>query len=114
MAIKAETRFRKNTVKPFLKTLKHVKDFPIQQLAIVGDPDFLLCLRGHFVALELKDEFGTLSEIQRHKLKEVARAGGFALVASPQNWESIKAQLQAIDRGDYDGNKKEVQRDYEF
>lgn len=46
--------------------------------AVVGDPDIYGCLDGMFFALEVKNEEGRLTTIQRHRLKEIILAGGNA------------------------------------
>lgn len=94
---KPETKFRNNQVTPFLKKLKNCQYFPIQQLAIHDDPDFILCIRGNFVALELKADDGELRPLQSYKLDEVKRAGGTSLVAMPSNWVKVKEILQFLD-----------------
>lgn len=98
--MKPETRFRNSRVLPFLKTLKNTKRFAIQQVAISGDPDYILCTRGKFIALELKDRGEKPRPLQRHILDEVTNAGGVALVADPDNWEEIKMTLLKLDRGE--------------
>lgn len=100
MAQKPETKFRNNYVIPFLKTLKMTMYFPIQQLAIHDDPDFLLSIRGSFVALELKDREGKVRPLQEYKLNQVRRTGGVALVADQDNWNTIKQILSAMDKGE--------------
>lgn len=104
MSQKTETRFRANKVVPFLKTLWNTKSFPIQQLAIRGDPDFILCCRGRFVALELKADSGRVSPLQAQKLNDVKLKGGVAIVATPQNWESVRKIITNLDKGEYHGN----------
>lgn len=99
---KNETKFREDLVVPFLKTLKRCKPFTIQQMSIRGDPDLLLCLNSYFVALELKSRGGELRVLQEFRLGEVRKAGGVALVASPDNWEEIKIILTTIEKR---GNK---------
>ena len=96
---KEETKFRENKVTPFLKTLRNTAFFPIQQLAIRGDADFHLCVHGTFVALELKSRGEVARPLQEHKHDRVRRAGGVALVASPDNWEEVKQQLINLDGG---------------
>jgi hypothetical protein len=98
MAQKRETLFRSNTVIPFLDTLKNTAYFPIQQKAIRGDPDFMLCVHGVFVALELKAEDGDADPLQRYKLEQIKRAKGVALIARPSNWPEIKLVLEKLDR----------------
>ena len=100
MAQKPETVFRQGKVIPFLKTLRNTWFEPIQQQAIVGSPDFVLCVRGSFVALELKADSGHLSLLQEFKLAKIILAGGHSLVATPNNWAAIKEQLSAMDQGE--------------
>jgi len=97
---KKETNFRVNKVRPFLKTLRHTKFFPIQQLTIIGDPDFLLCVRGLFISLELKkDKKEKLRKLQEVKQDEVVDAGGISIKADPDNWEEVKQFLKTLDGG---------------
>lgn len=91
--MKPETVFRVTKVKPFLETLKHTFSFPIQQLSIVGTPDFLICCNGFFVALELKSLGGKLSKLQEYNLNEVKRTGGISIVATPTNWDEVQRFL---------------------
>lgn len=99
MSQKPETVFRNGQVRPFLKTLKNTAFFPIQQLAIIGDPDFMLCCFGIFVALELKASGGKTRPIQQRKLDEVTRCHGISIVATPENWNEVKNKLTHLDRG---------------
>jgi hypothetical protein len=99
--MKPETAFRQNRVVPFLNSLLHTAVFPIQQLAISGDPDFLLCMQGRFVALEIKDRGEVPRPLQQYKLDQVVRTRGVALVADPDNWEQIKSVLSQYDRGHF-------------
>jgi hypothetical protein len=75
----------------------------IQQVALLGDPDKLLCIRGRFVAMELKAEKGGSGrKLQRWKLIQIQKAGGIAMVVSPTNWELAKWLLLKLDEGIYD------------
>jgi hypothetical protein len=98
-AVQSERSFRVNQVAPFLATLKHTVIFPIQQVSIVGDPDYLLCIRGRFVALELKREGKEPRPLQQYKLDQVKKAWGVALVASPETWEQVKGVLRDLNGG---------------
>jgi len=69
-----------------------------QQRTVRGTPDFLCCMDGLFVALELKKSFkekmkGTLQELV---LEKINGANGIALFVFPENWESVKTYLRAI------------------
>jgi len=92
-----ERSFRVNKVLPFLKTLRKTAIFPIQQLCIKGDPDYILCCSGVFVALELKAPGKKATPLQQAKLDDVTMKHGVALVASPDNWEHVKTVLTKID-----------------
>lgn len=93
--MKAETKFRKS-VRKDLNTLPSTAIFPIQQASIKGDPDYILCIQGQFVALELKDVGERPSPLQQHKLDNVLNAGGSAFVADKSNWPDIFALLKNL------------------
>ena len=99
--MKPETSFRKNKVIPFLDTLVNTAYFPIQQMVIRGDADFILCIQGHFVWLELKSEEGAPQVLQTFKALKVKRCDGITIVASPKNWEHVKKALQYLDKGEF-------------
>lgn len=96
--MKAETKFRNNVVKPFLKTLKNSFWYAIQQRGISGTPDFLGCANGKFIALELKTDEGKLSPLQERNLKRTKDAGGSSIVACPRTWEIVKTLLKMYDK----------------
>ena len=97
--MKSETLFRTQKVDPFLKSLKHAYFFSIQQKAIRGTPDKLGVVQGTFVALELKSEKGKVDPLQKFYLKEIEKAGGLAMVVSPQNWDEVKLILTNLSEG---------------
>lgn len=97
---KPETKFRVNQVDPFLAKLPQSWFESVQQVAIGGTPDKLGCIRGRFVAIELKAEDGTLSPRQRSKLKKIAKIGGVAIVCRPQNWKEVQELLTALSKGE--------------
>lgn len=99
--MKPETAFRTRYVDPFLKTLKNTVKFSIQQMSLNGHPDMLICVRGKFVALELKARGGRLEPLQEHFLNLIRSAGGLALVATPDNWPEIKDILLQLSKGEY-------------
>lgn len=110
MSQKPETVFRQNKVIPFLKTLRHTVYFPIQQRAICGTLDFLLCVQGHFVALELKSPGGSTSKLQDFNLAKITQCKGHSLVADPNNWAEIKLILSAMDQGEEWKSKLSTQK----
>lgn len=98
MAKKPETNFRGRVSKD-LKKLPHTAVFPIQQKTIIGDPDYMLCINGRFVGLELKSEKGKPSPLQKYKLNAIKEAGGFTAVAYPDIWGIVYEQLQLLAAG---------------
>lgn len=92
MATKPETQFRKK-VRADLTRLVEL-GLPIffeavQQRGIRGSADYHICLDGNFMALELKNEDGIVSLLQRAKLKRVSRAGGMGIVADQHSWPAV-------------------------
>lgn len=48
----------------------------LNQVFKSGDPDLLICLKGLFLAAELKSPTGTVTTLQAKTLKEIGEAGG--------------------------------------
>jgi hypothetical protein len=94
-----ERVFRVRVVHLFLEGLRNTSFFPIQQLAIRGDFDFILCVRGKFVGLELKRAGEQLQPLQMYKADWVRRTGGIALRTCPETWEETKKLLLSLDQG---------------
>ena len=67
----------------------HVKFFA-NKYTKVGVPDILSCINGYFVAVEVKADRGTPSELQLHTIKQIRDAGGFAFVLYPSGYEFFK------------------------
>lgn len=98
MSAKPETVFRKRVAADLQKLAKTIA-FPIQQKAINGDPDFILCLNGLFVGLELKAEKGRVSPLQKYKLTRIKLSGGLGLVVYPSTWDETFKELQLLTKG---------------
>ena len=93
MSKKPETVFREKVVAK-LKQLPNCAIFSIQQVAIRGTPDLLVCLNGFFVALELKaSQKAKVSQLQDYALRKIINAGGIAFIVYPANWEGIFQEL---------------------
>lgn len=72
-------------------------------MSIRGDPDLLLCIRGQFVALELKASVKSkLRPLQEYKLQQITDAGGLACRVYPENWNQIYKVLQMMAEGTHD------------
>lgn len=69
----------------------------MQQVAIVGTPDFLGCVAGHFVAVELKaTPKDKLRPMQQYNLDRIKAAGGIGLVVHGENCDDALAFLQKL------------------
>lgn len=99
MSRKPETKFRADVVMPFLRKLERCDYTAIQQVALRGDPDLILCINGNLVGLELKAEDGTLSSLQHYKLSCIVDAGGISMAVSPLNWSLAQKYLADLDAG---------------
>lgn len=85
MGKKEETKF-KERIQPKLRALPRTWCKKIQLVGLRGVPDFLLCVNGVFVAIELKVD-SPLEELQKWNLEEIRKAGGVGLVVTPDNWD---------------------------
>ena len=66
-----------------------------------GIADILVCIKGKFVAIELKSDKGTLSTEQETFLEGITKTGGFALVAT--SLDPIEKIVEHIRRTEYLG-----------
>lgn len=102
--MKPETKFK-------IKFAKRLKEIPklwfskIQQVCIIGTPDFLICFQGIFIAVELKaTEADKLRPMQEYTIGEINEAEGLCFVIHPGNvdafiealndWEAYKRGLR--------------------
>lgn len=96
MAKKPETVF-KDRIRPHLEALPNSWWVKIQQVSIRGTPDFLGCINGQFVALELKkDAKAPIDKLQLYNLEKIDFAGGTAVVVFPENWDEVYEDLKKI------------------
>lgn len=95
-----ETQF-KNKVFRFLDSLPNTWYVKVQQVGIRGTPDVLLCVRGMFVAIELKRSQKVADKMKKDKtgalqlvtLNRIAQANGIAMVCYPENFQSCCSLL---------------------
>ena len=71
-----------------------VKIFNIQQVSIRHTPDRLICIKGDFLAIELKEELGITEAGQIKTLLDVKNAGGTAVIVYPYTWLEILRSLK--------------------
>lgn len=97
---KPETKFKEKVLRD-LKTLEHAWFYKTQEVARHGILDITLCLRGYFIAIELKkDTKSKPTELQIHTGRKIWETGGVAIYVSPEEWPRVWDFLQRVDRGE--------------
>lgn len=91
MSKKPETLFKEKVLAD-LKKLKKIWFYKTNDVSRRGIPDIIACIRGKFVAIELKVD-SPVSELQEYNLNCISLAKGIAWVATPKNWEVILSAI---------------------
>jgi NADPH:quinone reductase-like Zn-dependent oxidoreductase len=68
-------------------------------MASNGTPDFLICYKGCFIAVEAKAGKGKATALQLVRLREILSAGGAPLIINEENIDSLAEVFDAIDDG---------------
>jgi VRR-NUC domain len=61
-----------------------------------GIPDLLVCYRGRFIGLEVKQPGGVASPLQKKVLHEIERSGGIAAIVD--SVDQVRGLLAKLDR----------------
>jgi hypothetical protein len=67
--------------------------------AIRGIPDRVGCVNGIYCAIEFKKNIQEARRttgrivLQKLELRNIKKAGGYAAIACPENWQDVKAEL---------------------
>ena len=88
--------------KEILTYLRKNKIFHLRfqaQSNINGIPDIICCYKGLFIGLELKQENGRATDLQKRKLEAINNAGGIGLII--KNLEEVKKLFGLIDKYGY-------------
>lgn len=78
----------------YLSSLSQTRLLRINDNCHRGYADLIVCFKGHFVAIELKDKTGKPSEHQKYFLDTIIKAQGTAGIA--HNLYEIKALLKSV------------------
>ena len=91
--IAAEKNFE-NKIKAYLKSIGayFIKTHG-DRFSKVGTPDIIACIKGKFVAIEVKAENGKPSELQRYHIQQINNAGGYSVILYPKDFEQFKQDL---------------------
>lgn len=73
-----------------------------------GVPDLLVCCNGYFLGIELKNEVGHPSDLQMWNVREIRKAGGFAIVLYPSAFERLKAFVKDLKQDLYTRESEET------
>lgn len=66
----------------------------------VGIPDILACIKGVFVAVELKSPRGKASALQTLNIDNIRESGGMAYILYPKDFGVFKNEILALISGD--------------
>lgn len=101
MSKNPETKFKEKVVE-ILDEIPGVWILKTQERARRGVPDLLICIRGRFVAIELKTDEGEVDPLQEVILQRIRQAQGLAFVTSPSRWPAHLQMIRDILRkGDF-------------
>jgi hypothetical protein len=97
---KPETVFR-SQVEKFLDSLPKTKHFSIQQIAINGTPDKIVCCNSRFIAIEIKTNEGVATPLQKHNIQQVIRAGGRGYILCPKIFSEFKRDMLQLSKSKF-------------
>lgn len=85
------------------QVIKFLKDNNIYYIKVwgggyqkAGIPDLIICLKGRFIAVELKNEVGKPSPLQLYNIEKIKKSGGQAFILNPSQFEDFKKEVQKI------------------
>lgn len=61
-----------------------------------GVPDIICNINGFFLAIELKDENGTASALQKRNIELINKTNGVGVILYPQGFEKFKEIVEVI------------------
>lgn len=98
----AEKAFE-DKIKRFLKArgVYFVKFFA-NRMTKTGVPDILACVRGRWVAIEVKAANGRASPLQLWNREQIRQAGGIAIILYPDKFEEFKELVKLIEEGEFE------------
>lgn len=91
-----ETLFKEKVVKKLKEFGEDVYFTKIQQVAKLGDLDIHMCIRGRFIAWELKTDDGVESKLQKYVATKIRKAGGVAMLVTPSNLNESLGYIRKV------------------
>ena len=87
----------KNKIKDLLTKYNVYYAMPIGTMyGNSGVPDFLCCVRGHFLAIEAKAGKGKTTALQNKNLHQIEKAGGTSLVIREDTLDLLELKLKEL------------------
>jgi hypothetical protein len=87
----------KNKIKDLLTKYNVYYAMPIGTMyGNSGVPDFLCCVRGHFLAIEAKAGKGKTTALQDKNLHQIEKAGGTSLVIREDTLDLLELKLKEL------------------
>ena len=85
-----------NSIKKYLKD-NNIYYFKVHggYYGVSGIPDIIVCYKGRFVALEIKNEKGKTSKMQDMHIENIRKSGGIAFVVRSR--EEVKKIIEDIE-----------------
>jgi len=65
-----------------------------------GVPDIIMCVNGHFLAVECKAGFNKPTALQERELDNIRRARGIAVVINENNIDLLETILKELNHGE--------------
>lgn len=87
-----------NKIKAFLKTMPNTWHFKhwAGKYSPAGIPDILACINGRFVGIEVKQEKGKASELQKRNIRLINEANGIGIILYPKDFEEFKMKVKEL------------------
>lgn len=94
----AEEKRFEGKVKKFLKEQGawYIKYWGGASYTKSGIPDLLVCVNGFFLGVELKASTGRPSDLQIYHLREIDKAGGYAILLYPEDFPVFQKMVEAF------------------
>lgn len=97
MSKKPETLFKEKVIREINQiSASLIWFFKTQEVTLRGIPDLILCVKGKFMAYELKIPGGKTDELQWYNLHKIREAGGIGKTITPETWPSERTFLKKI------------------
>lgn len=96
-----EKRFEEKVKKYLLERGCYYVKYFANRNTKAGIPDILACVRGRWVAIEVKASNGKPSELQLYNRRQIRQAGGIAIILYPDKFDEFKKLIRLIEKGEY-------------